>query len=69
LLAQWHNTWNRDGYPSDHAEEKGPDNSSSQRGFLLKFDLPSFDGTNLAIWLENCNFYFEYYQTAEKYKV
>jgi hypothetical protein len=45
------------------------DTTASHKGFLLRFDLPAFDGTKLTEWFENCHFYFEYYQIPEKYKV
>jgi hypothetical protein len=45
------------------------DSTASYKGFLPRIDLSVFDGTKPTEWLENCRFYFEYYQTLEKYKV
>lgn len=36
---------------------------------MPQIELPVFDGSKAGDWLENCKFYFNYYQTPEMYKV
>jgi hypothetical protein len=50
-------------------QQRGSDHSSVPKVFLPRLDLPSFVGTKPNDWPKNCKFYFEYYQTPERYKV
>lgn len=45
------------------------DQQLQQRGFIPHIELLVFDGNKASEWLERCNFYFNYYQTAEVYNV
>lgn len=40
-----------------------------QKIVMPRIELPVFDGSKAGDWLENCKFYFNYYQTPEMYKV
>ncbi|KAJ3701854.1 hypothetical protein LUZ61_005559 [Rhynchospora tenuis] len=42
--------------------------SSSFKGPLPKLDFPSFNGSDVLTWEEDCEFYFDVFQTPEIYK-
>lgn len=51
----------------DYSDARRP--NQQPRGFMPHIDLPVFDGSKASEWLEHSNFYFNYYQTADMYKV
>ncbi|KAJ4745598.1 polyprotein [Rhynchospora pubera] len=44
------------------------DTTSSYRCPLPRLDFPSFDGSDVLTWEEDCDFYFDVFQTPEIYK-
>ncbi|KAJ4745876.1 polyprotein [Rhynchospora pubera] len=49
-------------------DHDGESNFSNHRGNLPRLDFPSFDGSDVLTWEEDCDFYFEVFQTPEVYK-
>lgn len=47
------------------------DNSDVQgrRSWVPKMDFPKFDGTDVCVWVDNCETYFALYQITEGFKV
>ncbi|KAJ1692442.1 hypothetical protein LUZ63_009140 [Rhynchospora breviuscula] len=49
-------------------EHEGESHSSNYRCSLPRLDFPTFDGCDVVTWEEDCDFYFDVYQTPEIYK-
>jgi hypothetical protein len=49
--------------------DRGERSEDSRRSWIPKMDFPKFDGTDVRIWVDTCNTFFQLYNIAEGFKV